>query len=159
MQATLIVERIDRRLAVDSTSDADWLLTRVDAAEGRLRIVESMRYTDEDVQEYGEAQVRAWIADDHRRHDDYQRGNWWFVDACATAIIGVFIGEERISQFGYCSMTVGGIESDAPRDYLDEMTETLVTEVKEELVSRGFSDLDEVETPYLLSESWVAAAI
>jgi hypothetical protein len=159
MQATLIVERIERHLAVDPVSDAEWLRTRTDTAEGRLRILESMRYTDADVRKYGEAQLRTWIGDDHRRYEEFQRGNWWFVDAQVVAIIGVQLGEGRFGQVRFGSTLIGGIESDATRGYLDEMTDILVTEVKGELAARGFTGLDDLETPYVLSESWVTDTI
>ena len=159
MQATLVLERIERRLSVDPILDCDWLRTTADTAEGHLRILASMRYCEEDVRKYGAAQVRAWIAEDQRRYEAFGEGEWWYLDAYATAIIGVHLGEERIGQVRYCSMVLGGIESDSPREYLDEVTAVLVTEVKEELRSRGFTDLDEVETPYALSEHWIAAAI
>ena len=159
MQATLTLERIERRLSVDMISDADWFLTRVDTSGGQLRIVESMRFTDEDVRTYGAAQIREWIAEDHRRYEAYERGDWWFLDAYATAVIGVYLGEERVGQVLYCSPVIGGIESDAPREYLDEMTQVLVTEVKEELADRGFEGLDEVEVRYVLSEAWIVDAV
>ena len=159
VQANLVLERIERRLCVDTISDCDWLRTTADAAEGHLRILASMRYSEEDVHRYGAAQVREWIAEDQRRHEAFQEGEWLYLDICATAIIGVHLGEERIGQIGYCSMTVGGIESDSPREHLDEMTEVLVTEVKEELAARGFVIPADMPTPYVLSESWVADAV
>ena len=159
MQATLVVERIERRLSLDPISDAEWLRTRMDTSGGRLRIVESMRYSDDDIQTYGAAQIRAWVAEDHQRYDAFQRGEWWFVDAFATAIIGVYLGEERVGQTRYCSSLVGGLESDAPRDWLDDMTEPLVAEVREGLAGGGFTGLEGVETPYVLSEPWIAPAI
>ena len=159
MQATLTLEAIQRRLSVDPISDAEWLRTTADTADGHLKILASMRYSAEDVHQYGAAQVREWIAEDERRYQAFGEGEWWFVEAQAVAVIGVHLGEERVGQVLFCSSVIGGLESDAPREHLDEMTEVLVREVKEELSARGFTDLDEVETPYRLSEAWVADAV
>ena len=156
-QATLILDRIERRLSVDTVGNADWLRTTVD--ESGRHIVRSMRYSDDDIQKYRAEQVMAWIAEDQRRYQAFQRGEWWFVEVCAVAIIGVFIGEERIGQLMVGSMIIGGLESDAERKYLDEMTDILVNLMKQELTDRGFSDIDDVESPYVLSEPWVADAI
>ncbi len=159
MNATLTVERIERRLSIDMTSDAEWLRTETQTFGGELRIVDSMRYSDEDVAQYGPEQVQAWIAEDHRRYTDFQNGEWWFLDAQAFAIIGVDLAGERVGRIRSSSMIVGGIESDADRAYLDELTDALITEVREELAARGFTDLDQIETPYVPSETWIASAI
>ena len=160
MQARLVVERIERRISVDTVSDAEWLRTEAETTdEGGLRILDSVRYSDDDVREHGAAQVREWIAEDHRRYRGFQEGEWWFLDVCAVAVIGVHLDEDRIGQVGLGSVAVGGIGSDTSREYLDEMTGILVTEVKDELTARGFIGLDEVETPLVVSEPWVADAV
>ena len=159
MHATLIVERIERRISIDMISDAEWLRTQTDIVDGELRIVDSMRYSDEDIAQYGAVQVQTWIAEDHRRYRRFVEGYWWFVDAQAVAVIGVHLDGERIGRVRCSSMIVGGIESDADRAYLDELTDILITEVREELIARGFTELDRIETPYVSSESSVAEAV
>ena len=83
MNATLTVERIERRLSIDMTSDAEWLRTETQTFGGELQIVDSMRYSDETSPSMEPEQVQAWIAEDHRRYTDFQNGEWWFRSAQA----------------------------------------------------------------------------
>lgn len=158
MQATLNLERIERRIALDIMSDAEWLLSTVDESDGQLRILASRRYTDDDVRKHGAAQVLAWIAKDRQRHRQFQQGEWWWVTICAVAVVGVHLGDERIGQVGYQSMVVS-VESDVARAFLDRATDVLVTEVRDALAELGFTDVDSVPTPYAPTEPWVADGI
>jgi hypothetical protein len=155
MQAELRVERIERRLSPDEVSDADWLRTETDTtADGQLRIVESCRYSDDDVAVYGGEQVQAWIDADHRRREGLQR-DWWFLDAAAVAVIGVHTGDERIGEIEVASSHLGGIESDAPVDHLLDVTADLFAELKDELRRVGLTVPDAMDGPLVPTESWL----
>lgn len=159
MQAELTVERIERRLSPDEISDADWLATEIETdSEGRLTIVKSCRFSNEDIAKYGAAQVQAWIEEDHRRYDLLGQ-DWWFVDALAVAIIGVHAGKVQLGTFEIFSGCVGGVESDAPREYLDELTGELVTELKEQLVGQGLIVPEGLDTPLVCSGSCLVDAL
>jgi hypothetical protein len=163
MQADLILERIERRLSVDPVTDAEWLRTEAKTVMEHglrtLRIINSMRYSDEDVRQFGAAQVRAWIDDDHRCYDAFQRGEWWFLDACAVATIAVFVGREKVGSFEVMSSCLGGIESDAPRSHLDEITDEMVGELREQLRGWGFAEVDAVEADYVVEDDCIAVPV
>ena len=163
MQPMLRIERLERRLSPDLTSDAEWLRTDArtvcEGGQYRLRIINSMRYTDEDVRQFGAAQVRAWIDDDHRCYDAFQRGEWWFLDACAVATIAVFVGREKVGSFEVMSSCLGGIESDAPRSHLDEITDEMVGELREQLRGWGFAEVDAVEADYVVEDDCIAVPV
>jgi len=154
MNATLRVTRIEPRVSLDTISDCDWLLTEMDGD----RIVESMRYGDSDVVAHGLHQVRGWIAEDGERYRSFGE-SWWFLDLQAVAVIEVVLGGQVIGQFGFCSMVFGGIESDAAKDYFDEMSGILVREVIEGLADFGLSVPDGVDTPYVQDEAWLTETL
>jgi hypothetical protein len=159
MQAELRVERIERRLSLDEVADADWLRTETDTSDnGQLRIVKSCRYSNEDIRTYGAAQVQEWVDEDHRRYAGLGE-DWWFVDALAVAVIGVQAGEEQLGTFTIFSGCVGGIESDAPLSYYDELTHELVGELKEQLAAQGLSIPENLETPYVCSQPCLVQAL
>jgi hypothetical protein len=107
----------------------------------------------------GLGQVGAWVAADDDRHAAFKRGDWWFLDVQAVAIVQVVVSDEVIGQFGYCSMLFGGIESDAPRDYLDQMSSVLVREVTETLADLGLVIPDGIDTPYVQDQLWLMEAL
>lgn len=155
MAATLQLERIERRLSTDEVSDAEWLRTETDADDdGQPHIVSSWRYGDNDIATYGASQVEAWIAEDHSRYQAFG-DSWWFVDAQAVAVIGVHVGEEKLGTVELTSACVGGIESDAPVGYYDELTGELIEELKEQLMAQGLLVPDGVEAPYVGPVPWL----
>jgi hypothetical protein len=154
MNAELRVARIERRVSLDTISDCDWLLTELDGD----RVVESMRYEDGDIATYGLRKVRGWVAEDGDRYRSFGE-SWWFLDMQAVAIVEVVVSDKVIGQFGYCSMLIGGIESDASRDYLDEMSGILVREVTETLADLGLTIPDGIDTPYVQGDPWLAEAL
>lgn len=159
MQATLQLERIERRLSPDEISDADWLRTETETTEdGQFRIVKSCRYSEDDVDKYGAAQVREWVAEDQRRYKGLG-DDWWFIDAQTVAIIAVEVGEEQLGTFEISSGCVGGVESDAPREYLGELTDELIAELREQLQAQGLSIPEDLETPYVCSQPCLVQAL
>lgn len=159
MQAELTVERVERRLSLDEVSDGEWLRTEAETDEdGQLRIVESCRYSDEDVVTYGAEQVQRWIEEDMRRYDTFG-DSWWFVDALAVAVIGVRVGEAQIGTFEVASGCIGGVESDAPLSYYGEVTDELVAELREQLQAQGLSIPEDLDTPLVCSDPCVVQAL
>lgn len=159
MQAELSVERIERRLSLDEVSDADWLRTETETTEdGQLLIVKSCRLSNGDVAKYGHEQVQAWIDEDQRR---YQRlgDEWWLLNAQAVAVVAVMAGTERLGAIEISSGSVGGIESDAPREYYDELSGELVSELKEQLLEQGLSIPDDVAMIYVCSDPCLVPAL
>jgi len=155
MIATLQLEHIERRLSMDEVSDAEWLRTEAGADDdGQLHIVNSWRYCDSDIARYGAAQVREWIAEDHSRYYSFGH-SWGFVDAQAVAVIGVHFRDEKLGTLELSSACVGGIESDAPVDYYDELTDELIEDLKQQLTEQGLLVPDRVQTPYVGTVPWL----
>jgi len=154
MTATLQLERIERRLSIDEVSDAEWLRTETGADDGQLHIVSSWRYGDSDIARYGAARVREWIAEDHSRYHSFG-DSWGFVDAQAVAVIGVHVRDEKLGTLELSSACVGGIESDAPVDYYDELTDELIEDLKQQLAEQGLPVHDRVDTPYVGTVPWL----
>jgi glycerol-3-phosphate cytidylyltransferase-like family protein len=159
MQAELTIERIERRLSLDEISDAEWLDTTAETDdEGRLRIVTSCRYSDEDVVQYGAETVTAWIHEDRRRYQAFGQ-DWWFVNAQAVAVLGVTVKDERIGTVEVASGCLGGAESDAPPSYYGEITDELVAELTAQLKAQGLNIPEDVDTPFVCSDPCVVRAL
>ncbi|MEN6547897.1 MAG: hypothetical protein ABFE07_17815 [Armatimonadia bacterium] len=155
MQVELRVERVERRLSLDDISDAEWLRTEsATTDDGRLHIVKSWRYSDEDIAKYGAAQVSAWIVEDHRRLAEFGR-DWWFVHLEAVAVVGVYAGETRIGEVEVRSLGIGGVESDADRSHFDDLSAEELSQLRDELQGYGLAMPADDDIPYVCSESWL----
>ena len=140
MNAQLEIARIEPRVSPDPTSRPDWLLTKMDGDH----VEESMRYSDADVVQYGIDRVRTWIAEDQRRYDAWQRDDWSFIDLRLVAVVEVQAAEQRVGTLQIDGPVLGGIESDAGDDYMQEVVGELAAEFRSELAARGFTGLDAI---------------
>lgn len=157
MQTELRVERVERRLSLDEVSDASWLRTQTETTDdGQLRIIESCRYDDQDVAQYGAAQVSQWIMEDHRRLAGLGR-DWWFVHLEAVALVGVYAADKRIGEIEVRSMGVGGIESDASKQHYDDLSAEELSELRDELLGYGLTMPGDETIPYCV-ENWILQA-
>jgi len=157
MPTELRVERVERRLSVDEVSDAEWLRTQTETGDdGQLRIVSSWRYSDDDVAKYGAAQVSQWIMEDHRRLGGFGR-DWSFFHLEALAVVGVYAGDRRIGEVEVRSMGVGGIESDAPKEHLDDLSAAELSELRDELLGYGLTMPADKTIPYSVENSLLDA--
>lgn len=138
MMAELNIQRIEPRVAPDLTSDANWLLTTMDGDH----IVDSVRYSDFDVAEYGIDKVRDWIADDTERYAAWQRDEWGFLDMRLVAVVAVQAAGQQVGTLEIDGPALGGIESDAGDDYMTEVVGDLAAEFHAELEAVGFTTLD-----------------
>jgi len=151
MNVSLHLKHIERRISLDPISDANWLRTKLENGH----IVESMRFSDEDIAKYGLEQVKAWIEEDHRRLRGFEDGDWWFVHVEVVAVVGVMLEDRELGRIEVLPSCVGGVESDSQQCAFEELTQDLVAELKSGLGELGFSDMDSVETVDVRSEEWV----
>lgn len=140
-QVNILHEKFGRRAILKSISikevddvscrDAESLLTEYD--DESQEILKSVRYSNEDVANFGWGQVLEWISEDKVRYDDFGH-KWWYVGLQVEAEIVISTDESPI----YTSQTLkggylGGVESDGIEsamgcygpDYIQEMAQML----------------------------------
>jgi hypothetical protein len=134
------IRRLLLRQAHSTHPDIDYLLTQYD--EATQTIIESSRYGNETVAEYGWAKVKQWIDEDHCRWEAH--GETWhdlFLWAEADIVVGGVIQTIR-------SGGLGGVESDSGADFICQAMRDELAELKGILVNLGF-DADTVSsTPF-----------
>ena len=148
MIAELNITRIEPRISPDPISEPDWLLTTIDGN----RVVQSMRYGDADVAEYGIERVRAWVAEDRQRYEAWRRDEWGFLDLRLVAVVEVSADGLRIGTLEVDGPALGGIESDAGDEYVKTVVGELLEEFRPDLAGSGFGGLDCIVPTGIVSE-------
>lgn len=102
----------------------------------------SMRYTENDVEEYGEDQVKQWIREDTERLNDWKRGEWWMAHATPKATITIETNTGKQLTSTVEAPGVGGVASDTPKEDLEQVESDVLLELKHILKEMGFSSKD-----------------
>jgi len=148
MIAELNITHIEPRISPDPISEPDWLLTTIDGDH----IVDSMRYGDANIAEYGIERVQGWVTDDQERYADWQRDAWHFVDLRLVAVVEVSTDGRRIGTLEIDGPALGGIESDAGDEYMVSVVGELFEEFKPDLAGFGFDDGDSIVPTEIVCE-------
>lgn len=149
MNAQLSIARIEPRLSPDFVTEPDHLLTTLDGD----RVLESVRYGDRDVAQYGIEQVKGWIGQDLQRYRDWERSLWQFVNVRLVAVAEVRAGERVVGSLQIDGPALGGLESDCGDDYMSEVVAELADEFRHELALLGFADVTHIEPSPFVWES------
>jgi len=112
-------------------------------------IINSCRYTNDDVKEYGWKKVKEWIDQDHHRLETY--GDLWVcVGVEAIAYLSVLL-KSGPKGFAICqtikSGGVWGIENDSGTEYLREEGENELAQLRNILTALGMenTEIDKAE--------------
>jgi len=126
---------VDVVVEVDNDADyqdiADTLTTAYD--EDEHTILDSMRYTDEDVAKYGWDEVYRWIRSDHQRLEQFEAGVLHMVGIRARAKI--YVNGAVTMRY---SPGLWEIESDSDEDYMQEVGEEELKQLEPDLELEGF---------------------
>jgi hypothetical protein len=134
INAQLSIGRVEARISPDPVSEPDYLVTTLDGS----RVVESMRYGNGDVAQYGIQAVRQWAAEDLQRYQAWERDEWRFVDVRLVAIVEVSADERQVGRVEIDGPVLSGVESDAGEEYMNEIVGDLAGEFSAELTEVGF---------------------
>lgn len=106
-----------------------------------INILESARYSNDTVTEYGWEKVLQWIGEDKARLEEYGR-NWWAIGLWREATIEVTQpGSEHIARMiTIPSSGLWGIESDASQEYLREVEQQEDLDLRALLSELGFTE-------------------
>ena len=85
-----------------------------------------------------EEEIRKYILQDYARMESLHRGNWFYMGLRAEAEVFVPCGQSSISQ-GITSGGLYGIESDSGKDYIAEVEQEELAELRKQLSALGFS--------------------
>ena len=99
-------------------------------------IIKQMTDTDPDTSYLGEYSNKAET--DYARMESLHRGNWFYMGLRAEAEVFVPCGQSSISQ-GITSGGLYGIESDSGKDYIAEVEQEELAELRKQLSALGFS--------------------
>jgi hypothetical protein len=105
----------------DQFPDLSWLQTEhIIDEDGDLHIINSDRYSQCDIDVYGQEKVLGWIREDHDRHRNH--GISWHMIVVATSI---YIDGEFIHD-----IYLGGVESDCDEDHMNAIINKNILELK-----------------------------
>jgi len=134
------ITKVSIKYIVDPSPDLSWLETTVEDET----IVDSCRYSDKDIAQYGIEQVQEWIEQDRRRLAEC--GETWYMT-------GIF-AEATVQTSADCriwmhntirSSGIWSIESDSNDAHLRELEAEQFEELRSILADRGFTAA-EIET-------------
>lgn len=148
MQVEVQSKRIEQVIDHDPYASAEWLRTTI--CDGV--VTESVRYTDDDVSKYGFSQVSQWVEQDHERLEAFDKGEWSFLHLQVKLIGAVWTETKELDECTVATACVGGVESDAPQEHLDQLFEELMHEVKAEAYLLGLEPTDNLEVRMLQSQ-------
>jgi len=111
------ITKVAIKRVIDPSPDLSWLETKIEDG----KIIDSCRYTDKDIAQYGFEQVRKWAENDHRRLAAY--GETWHM-------IGIFaeaaIQTSEDGKIWLCnairSSGIWNVEADSNEEYLRQRT-------------------------------------
>jgi len=143
---------------VDSNPDLSWLEHKyvfegTDDNPRNLRIIDSCRYTQQDVNKYGSKKVLSWIRDDEHMMRTYGE-TWWYVGISAEAVVAL---PHKDSSSGCYVVTiqsdgVWGVDSDPQHikqienELLEDIKQALrLFEFTEDEINEAISKLEEKE--------------
>ena len=130
----------------DSDPDLSWLITECELTPD-LRIISSCQYSGEDILEYGEEQVLAWILEDHARCRAYG-DSWHMVGVRAVAEVVVRGAIITVQTPG-----IWGIESDSDEEYFNAVALDECDYLRELLLEMDFSEAEIQEA--IVRREWV----
>lgn len=130
MQATLVLERIERRVWQDREANVRWFLdgithgpqTQTEPPHGRP----------------------LQVADAVSRFAAFRRGEWRFVVVEMAAVVGVHSESCRLGEFEVVTSCAGGVPSDSAPGHFDVLTRDLTCAVKSKLMELGFGGVETV---------------
>lgn len=136
---------------IDEDPDLSYLETKYD--EDAQYIIESARYTNDDVKEFGWEKVKEWIDQDHQRLDDYNRGYWRCHGVKAEALVYIPVqtvftqNKTEVHFVRHYVRTPGlwGIESDSEDAYKREVAEDELYILMDMLKTMGIVGIENLE--------------
>jgi hypothetical protein len=134
-----IIESVVVKQLPEESPDLSYLETKM---EGN-KIIDSVRYTNDDIKKYGLAKVKKWIEKDTQRLNDYGR-TWEEVIIRAEATILI---PQKTIPASYLIQKItsgglGGIESDSGKKELERYKEEQLEELEEVLETLGIKGKD-----------------
>lgn len=94
------------------------------------------------IKEHGslKAAIFHYAQEDYKRFINFYRNNWHYLILIVTAKIEITINGSVLTSVIY--ETLGGIESDSPKSYLDETKAEVINMMKSQLLTLGFTEDD-----------------
>lgn len=121
-----LMEEIEMEKLTDDCPDLSWLETKYDYDDetGELTIIDSCRYSQNDVKTHGSKTVLDWILQDHSRLESYGQ-SWYMIGIRAKTTVKIPVngvpGNFILQEF--TSPGLWGIESDSDSKYFQEVFE------------------------------------